>query len=389
MAKQKTPRAQLGNARIEKYYNKIVALFVGLTVILLALIVYFSFSKTTLLVHVKELTMPVTAKMTVADLGGTVLLTTVEGSKSAAPADTSVATPGKAAGTVTMINTHNQSQGLIATTRLLSTEGVLFRTQETVTVPAGGSVDVDVIADQEGPDGNISASKFEIVALWPGLQEKIYGTSATAMSGGVTYSTKITAEEIQQLKTGLTNELLAQAEGMFREELTKRSALPTDAWIPTGAMTIVETVVNDVNAEAGDVASELTATQKLTIATVVLSANTALQKATTEVGVATEKEKLAGLALARALIVDDLTLVLVKLHDDQVSGDLTLSVDAPLAIRADHELLDTKRLTGKTKSEIEALFAGADEIESVEVRFSPFWVKKTPTFPENISVVIE
>lgn len=389
MAKQKTPRAQLGNARIEKYYNKIVALFVGLTVILLALIVYFSFSKTTLLVHAKELTMPVTAKMTVADLGGTVLLTTVEGSKSAAPSDTSVATPGKATGTVTIVNTHNQSQGLIATTRLLSTEGVLFRTQETVTVPAGGSVEVSVIADQEGPDGNIGASKFEIVALWPGLKEKIYGTSATAMTGGVTYSTKITAEEIQQLKTGLTNELLAQAEAMFRQELTKREGLPTDAWIPAGALTIIETVESDVNAEAGDVASELIATQKLTVATIVLSANATLQKATTEVLSATKKEKLSGLAPARALVVDDLTLVLVKLHDDKINGDLTLTVDAPLVIGIDHEVLDTKRLTGKTKSEIEALFAGSDEIESVEVRFSPFWVKKTPTFPENISIVVQ
>lgn len=389
MAKQKTPRAQLGNARIEKYYNKIVALFVGLTVILLALIVYFSFSKTTLLVNAKELTMPVTAKTTVAELGGTVLLTTVEGTKRSAPADTSVATPGKATGTVTIVNNHNQSQGLIATTRLLSTVGVLFRTQETVNVPAGGSADVGVIADQEGPDGNIDASKFEIVALWPGLKEKIYGTSTASMTGGVTYSTKVTAEEIQKLKTGLTNELLAQAEVMFDEELAKRSGLPADAWIPTGAREIVDTVVNEVDAEVGDTASEITATQKFTVATVVLSANTTLQKATSEVQAATKKEKLGGLAIARALIVDDLTLVLVKLHEDQVNGDLTLIVDAPLSIRADHDILDTKRLTGKTKSEIEALFAGSDEIESVEVRFSPFWVKKTPTFPENISIVVQ
>jgi len=35
----------LGNARIEKYYTKIVAGFIGVTILLVLLIVYFSFSK--------------------------------------------------------------------------------------------------------------------------------------------------------------------------------------------------------------------------------------------------------------------------------------------------------------------------------------------------------
>lgn len=382
-------KAQMGNARIEKYYNKIVAVFIGLTALLLILIVYFSFSKTTVTVTAEEVSETVTAKTSVKELKGTVLLTTVEGSKEYESATTAVGTPGKATGTVTIVNNYNQSQSLVATTRLLSKEGVLFRTQETITVPAGDSVDVDVIADQEGASGNISASTFEIVALWPGLKEKIYGTSSAAMTGGIVYTTTVTAQDIEKAKTALSAELFAEAKKMFNQEIEKRTGLSADPWIPENGITIVETITNEVDAKEGDTVGSITATQKITVAAIVLGKNDVVNYTTTAIEKTLTEKKYEGMKLGRAIAIEDVDITLNELKEDRVDGSVGLSVDAPLVLNTNNALFDKKKLTGKTKSDIQSYFAGKDGVKSVDVRFSPFWVKKTPAFADNISIEIK
>ena len=90
---------------------------------------------------------------------------------------------GTSSGMVSIINNFSKNQPLVARTRLLSKEGVLFRIAKGVTVPAKGSVQVAVYADKEGPTGDISPSTFTIPGLWTGLQDKIYAKSETAMQG--------------------------------------------------------------------------------------------------------------------------------------------------------------------------------------------------------------
>src|SRR3989338_2595118 len=63
-------------------------------------------------------------------------------------------------GTVKIYNNLSFAQALVATTRLLSQEGVLFRLKSAVTIPAGGSVDAPVYADLPGVSGDIKPTRF-------------------------------------------------------------------------------------------------------------------------------------------------------------------------------------------------------------------------------------
>lgn len=101
----------------------------------------------------------------------------------------------RASGTVTIYNTFSkEAQPLVATTRLQSPDGKIFRITKSIIVPGmqekegvmePGKVDVEVQADSAGAEYNIQATKFTIPGFSGGPKyEKIYAESTRLMSGG-------------------------------------------------------------------------------------------------------------------------------------------------------------------------------------------------------------
>lgn len=101
----------------------------------------------------------------------------------------------KASGMVTIFNEYSdQSQPLVASTRLVTADGKLFRITKSVVVPGmkqeegkavPGKISVEAKADASGAQYNIKPARFSI----PGLQgtpkyEKFYAESSDAFSGG-------------------------------------------------------------------------------------------------------------------------------------------------------------------------------------------------------------
>ncbi|HSD12858.1 MAG TPA: pilus assembly protein PilM, partial [Patescibacteria group bacterium] len=100
-----------------------------------------------------------------------VVETDVKASDTFTATGTSTTAAGKASGKATIINTTSHSYTFVATTRLLSKEGVLFRMKAASPIPANGSVTVAVAADQPGPAGDIGPTTFTIPGLPPDLQK--------------------------------------------------------------------------------------------------------------------------------------------------------------------------------------------------------------------------
>src|SRR3989338_155448 len=90
-----------------------------------------------------------------------------------------------ATGTVELINDLQSPQTLIATTRLLSKEDVLFRLKEKVTIPALSKIKADVYADKPGEGGNITPTEFTIPGLSVSRQKYVYANSTEPFKGGV------------------------------------------------------------------------------------------------------------------------------------------------------------------------------------------------------------
>lgn len=137
----------------------------------------------------------------------------------------------KATGTVTVYNAYSgQSQRLIAGTRLSNDSGLVYRLTGSVVVPGyttpkgsiiPGAVSTTIVADQPGPDYNISKSDslsdFRIVAYkgTPKYQG-FYARLASDFTGGFTGNRKtvnpsVLASTTANLKAAIAAELLAKA----------------------------------------------------------------------------------------------------------------------------------------------------------------------------------
>ena len=160
--------------------------------IVLVIVVYLSTVEATILVTPMQ--KPFTSDLIVqtavnpvnpTDVKGAVVTGTLHKTKTFIPTGTGAKKiEGFAKGNLTITNKTSISQSLVATTRFLSKEGVLFRLEKSVIVPANGSVVASVYADKIGASGNIPASHFTIPGLSPVKQASIYADSTVAFTGG-------------------------------------------------------------------------------------------------------------------------------------------------------------------------------------------------------------
>ncbi|CAN5736043.1 hypothetical protein BH11PAT2_BH11PAT2_10080 [soil metagenome] len=106
------------------------------------------------------------------------------------PAESTETVNDPAQGTITIYNAQEAKQTLIKNTRFESPDGLIFRIQDSVTIPGGsvsspGSVTAPVSADTGGANYNIGATTFTV----PGLKGSatftlVTAKSTTAMTGG-------------------------------------------------------------------------------------------------------------------------------------------------------------------------------------------------------------
>lgn len=129
----------------------------------------------------------------------------------------------KARGVIRVYNNHGtEPQTLLPKTRLVSSDGKLFRTLKRETVPGGkyvggklepGYIDIEVIAAEPGKEYNIEPSAFSI----PGFAgtskyTTFYGKSFSRMEGGFKGETSfITEEDIEEAEKSLKERILKEA----------------------------------------------------------------------------------------------------------------------------------------------------------------------------------
>lgn len=147
----------------------------------------------------------------------------------------------KSAGTIDIVNETASARSLIATTRFLSQDGVLFRLDRAVTIPARGRFAARVTADQPGAQGDVQAGRFTIPGLAAALQAQIYGESKEAMSGGVAYVGEpyTEAERVQaeaELQALADSQAIAKASEQDAQDL-----LPLDALTAVDSLEITGT----------------------------------------------------------------------------------------------------------------------------------------------------
>lgn len=366
-------------------FQRHVVVFVGVTVVVLLGVVYFAFSKTiiTITPALRHQTLEATVTTGVAsaeqpvDVAGVVLQFPVAAEQTTTATGSGTVEEGRAGGTVTIRNTSGRAQPLQAGTRLLSDSGILFRTQERVDVPAGGSATVGVLADEPGPAGDVAPTHFTIVALWPGLQSLIYGESAETFTGGKKQTAVVTQENMDTAKKAA----LATFDKSAREQAAAELAKRADGKGLTVVAVLHETPTATSSAQVGDTVTSFTYAVAGTT-TAVAAEQAALRTIL--------KQKLAA-AVDRDRTMQSYAegseiMTIKEVTHDGANATLLAKAEVTTVIKAESPLFDRANLVNRNRQEILEHFGQFPEVARVDVRFSPFWVLRAPSLADHIEI---
>jgi hypothetical protein len=143
-----------------------------------------------------------------------------------------------AGGYVTFFNERETSWPLVALTRIQNEDGIVFRIQESVTIPSGGTdgpgtAQAYVVADEQdaygrvsGERANIEPNSFVLPGLREASQKDLYARSDAPMTGGTTSVTlKVSQEDLNASEALLAATLENSVEDELEAEVTRRNTL--------------------------------------------------------------------------------------------------------------------------------------------------------------------
>lgn len=367
-------RETAGNEPV-RFYKVVALTFLVLTIALLGVIIFMSAKRATITILSKA--EPVEAVVSVPIDGvdpakGVIEKITVSLTKTFKPAATreedSLAT-----GVVTLINDSSISQPLVATTRLLTADGVLFRMQKGVTVPANGKIDVEVYADKTGKTSEIGPSKFTIPGLGEARQKVVYAESTAAMVGGITKLGIIGSEDLKEAEDELKVDLQKEGEA-------KLLALHSD-------MKAVYSLLNlniKADKEVGAVAEEFVLTGEATVIAVFYDG--------VQVSDLVKQE-------LQKKIISEVEILAVGEAEPQVSleeynqetGRAVIKAASTGLVELNPESSQLQKIIffGKTRDEIRRYLLSLDHVNGVEIKFSPAWMGTVPHVAEHVNVVVK
>jgi len=280
-----------------------------------------------------------------------------------------------ARGTVTLYNELSSAQQLVATTRLLSESGVLFRLDDAVTVPAEGSVEASVYADVPGVSGDIGPAKFTIPGLSAARQTSVYAQSTTAFSGGVREVAVVSQVEMNASAALMEASLLATAkESLITQVGETFSGASYDVAITDKTFSIEP----DSEADQYDV-----------VITIKVTAVYYDEDALTKIAVAKLYE---GLGQGQEFADFDPTDMSTKVEGvDEEAGqaNILVSLSVPAMTSRTSEALKVDRFVGLSETEVRDMLIKEGIATDVSVEFFPFWVSTVPRLKDHIYIDIK
>ncbi len=281
----------------------------------------------------------------------------------------------EAVGTTTIINNYDKNQPLVATTRLLTPDGKLFRISETVNVPAGGSIVVPIYADQPSKDMAIGPTRFTIPGLWAGLQDKIYAQSDQA----IVYQQKVTkhiiSDDVINSIVDLKQEALnkAQAEASGTEDLSKVIASVDEA-----------TIKSQTNGKVGAEQDNFDASLTADVAVVAFNEDKVKTLAKEKFILSLPDDK-------EVISFSDTNIVYTLDNSDWERGVATLNASyvGKTTLKEGSNIVDVNKILGLSKDQLKAYLAGLPDVAGYEINFTPSWLWKVPQFIEPSKIHVE
>ncbi len=310
-----------------------------------------------------------------------------------------------ASGELIIFNKQSVEQTLIARTRFQSSDGIVFRLEADVTVPAGspenpGQLKVHVVADSldsggapVGARGNLDPTHFTLPGLKDDKQSLVYAENLAPMTGGTSSGTHfVTEDDLEAARTELEAQLKDAALGALRQKAAEESSL--------GAVSL--RLLEDKDAiEYGTAVIELPLSlldQEMDQFEVKGSLNIS--------GVAYDSSALSDLLLQEVILGETPGKQVIKVNEDSISitllearldepyykftaemqGIEEFEIDPDLEGGLELSQRIKEHVAGRSVEEALAYIQNLPEVNRVEIHMWPRWAPKIPNLPDNIRV---
>ncbi len=293
----------------------------------------------------------------------------------------------KATGSVIITNRYSTDpQPLVATTRLLSSDGKLFHLIDGVTVPgmSGGQpgvIEVKVVADQGGSDFNIPPSDFTIPGFQGGAKYTTFtGKSSQAFTGGGSGGSGTVKIVRPEDITKASDTALDNARQAFIEEINKK--------LEPGEKLLEETLEITPSGTPSSPAPGA-ALEHFDYSThYKIRAFVIHEQAIRDV-VAKESLKSPN---AESVVLQpvsyDLEYGTPLSHFDEGRVEVSVTAKAVLRASIDTEALK-KDLLGKNEDGIKSILSAHPEVKRLRVEFKPkVFIASIPTNPKRVTVSV-
>lgn len=253
----------------------------------------------------------------------------------------------------------------------------IFLLDNDIVVPAESEVMTEVTAKNKGLVGNIPPGKFYFLRMSRWNRERIWAENEESFSGGE-IETKVVSDE------DISRAIQATAEELGKQEIQKMSNQISGDFKLSPAFTRVEIIESRANVGPETKIDSFEMFVRGKISSIVFNEkdlkDTAIEKFKSQVSAHQEISEI------------DENNIKYELSDiDGADGkaEVKIFVTAILIPKLSSKILDKKAIVGYNSAALKERYAKFSEIDSIEVKFFPFWIKSVPSFEGQVSFDIK
>ncbi len=359
-------------------YRNISVTFIVFTAMLLSAVFLFFYSQAVIIVTPQSQDIKLSFNLTVKPsttptelqsqdiVSGSFLFKEVQGSSTFPVLSTKTASS-SVVGTVKIVNNTTHDQALVKTTQLQAENGVIVRTNESVTVPGGGSVTVDVYPKEPDTFTSVNSGNLKIIKLATSLQDKIFAVAESKLAKSSGEIKVLSQGDINRGQEQLKQQLITQA----KSELGLKEG--------EAIMATVEQAITDK--QIGQSGDSFNLSMKLKIQYLQMDQG----QLTDLINRKIQNSNMSGLKIGN-IDINNLNYIILNFYPDLVTLKVNYAMKAILT--ADNDILNKSNFTGKTADEVKDYLTKTGMVKDLQVNISPYWKKTMPKDEGRIKVIV-
>lgn len=278
---------------------------------------------------------------------------------------------GEIVGKVKIINQYSKNQPLVATTRLVTSDDKLFRVKNTVNVPAGGSVEVEVYTDNPSAEMAILPTKFVIPGLWAGLQDKIYAESYEPFEFKKDVKKFITQDDVNRAVNYLNDEIIKQAETRFKNSNgATKNIFSIDS----------QNSKMELSNEVGDESEYFELKIKKVVNVISLNNDDVVNLVKKKLNILDLDQKVSDVD------PDSLTYSLITFNSAGEVAEIKANFLFKTLAGGSENIINKKHLVNLSQDQIKAYLDSVKGLKSYELQFRPSFIKRGPMLVDRINI---